>query len=299
MSVQTVKATINGQSYDLTYDSTTQTYTATISAPTKSSYTINVGHYYPVSVTATDDAGNTTTVNDTHASFGDDLKLKVKEKVAPVIKILKPTADSTITSATPTIQWQITDDDSGVDPASIKLTIDDGTPITGTSIKKTTMTGGYTCIYEVATALSNGTHTFVVEASDYDGNATTSTTTTFTVDTVPPALTITSPEDGLKTNVNKVTVAGTTNDATSTSVTITVNGVSVPVDDDGSFSYELELENGENTITIIATDGAGLTTTVTRTVTLDTGAPVFQSITITPNPVDAGATYVIRVKVTD
>lgn len=299
MSVQTVKATINGQTYNLTYDSTTQTYTATISAPTKSSYNINAGHYYPVSVTAADDAGNSITVNDAHASFGDDLKLKVKEKNPPTITILNPTGGSTITSATPTIRWTVTDDDSGVDPSTIKITIDSGTPITGTSITKTATTGGYTCSYEVTTALSNGTHTFVVEASDYDGNSTTSTTTTFTVDTVPPALTITSPADGLKTNVNKVTVAGTTNDATSTNVTITVNGVSVPVGEDGSFSYELELETGENTITIIATDGAGLTTTVTRTVTLDTGAPVFQSITITPNPVDAGATYVIRVKVTD
>lgn len=299
MSVQTVKATINGQTYNLTYDSTTQTYTATISAPTKSSYNVNAGHYYPVSVTATDDAGNSTTVNDAHASFGDSLKLKVKEKNPPAINILNPTDGATITSATPTIRWTVTDDDSGVDPSTIKLTIDGGTPITGASITKTSTTGGYTCSYEVTTALSNGTHTFVVEASDYDGNTATSIAATFTVDTVSPTLVITSPADGLKTNVNKVTVAGTTNDATSTNVTITVNGVSVPVDSDGSFSYELTLENGENTITIIATDGAGLTTTVTRTVTLDTGAPVFQSITITPNPVDSGATYVIRVKVTD
>lgn len=44
---------------------------------------------------------------------------------------------------------------------------------------------------------------------------------------------------------------------------------------------------------------AGLKTTITRTVTLDTGAPVFQEISIIPNPVDAGKTYVISVKVTD
>lgn len=299
MSVQTVKATINGQTYDLNYDSATQTYTATISAPTKSSWTNNTGHYYPVSVTATDDAGNSTTVNDVHATFGEDLRLKVKEKNPPTITILNPTAGSTITSATPTIRWQVKDDDSGVDTTTTKLIIDGGTPITGSAIKHTTMTGGYTSIYEVTNALSNGTHSFVIEASDFDGNTVTSTATTFTVDTVPPALTVTSPENNLKTNTNKVTVAGTTNDATSTNVTITVNGTNVPVGEDGSFSYELTLENGENTITIVATDGAGLTTTVTRTVTLDTGAPVFQSITITPNPVDAGATYVIRVKVTD
>lgn len=33
------------------------------------------------------------------------------------------------------------------------------------------------------------------------------------------------------------------------------------------------------------------------TVTLDTTAPVIQSVTLTPNPVDAGATYIITVAV--
>lgn len=34
-------------------------------------------------------------------------------------------------------------------------------------------------------------------------------------------------------------------------------------------------------------------------VTLDTGAPVFEKVTLTPNPVDCGKTFVISVKVTD
>lgn len=42
-----------------------------------------------------------------------------------------------------------------------------------------------------------------------------------------------------------------------------------------------------------------LATTVTRKVTLDTGAPVFEKVTLTPNPVDCGKTFVISVKVTD
>lgn len=35
------------------------------------------------------------------------------------------------------------------------------------------------------------------------------------------------------------------------------------------------------------------------TSTLDTGAPVFEKVTLTPNPVDCGKTFVISVKVTD
>lgn len=51
--------------------------------------------------------------------------------------------------------------------------------------------------------------------------------------------------------------------------------------------------------TVKATDKAGKTTTVVRTVTLDTAAPVIKSITLTPNPVDCGKTFVISVEVTD
>lgn len=82
-------------------------------------------------------------------------------------------------------------------------------------------------------------------------------------------------------------------------MTLTINSDPVEVGAEGAFSTTITLNSGENTITIIATDFAGKSTTVTRHVTLDTGAPVFQSVTITPNPVDAGKTFVISVEVTD
>lgn len=298
MAVKTVKASINGQDYTLTYDEVSGSYKATITAPSKSSYNNNDGHYYPVSVTATDDAGNSTTVTDTDVTFGDDLKLKVKEKVKPIIAVTYPTASATITSATPTITWTVTDDDSGIDEATIAIKIDSDTYVTS-GITTTATTKGFNCSYKVPTSLSNGTHSFSLKVSDHDGNAATEVVTSFTVDTVPPALTITSPADGLITNEESLTVSGTTNDVTSTPVTVTVNGTPVTVQSNGSFTTTITLRSGSNTITVIATDAAGLKTTITRTVTLDTGAPVFQEISIVPNPVDAGKTYVISVKVTD
>ena len=298
MAVKTVKASINGQEYNLTYDETSGSYKATITAPSKSSYNNNNGHYYPVSVTATDDAGNSTTVTDTDTTFGDDLKLKVKEKVKPTITVTYPTASATITSATPTITWTVIDDDSGIDEATIAIKIDSGTYVTS-GITTTATTKGFNCSYKIPTSLSNGTHSFSLKVSDHDGNAATELVTSFTVDTVPPALTITSPADGLITNKESLTVSGTTNDVTSTPVTVTVNGAPVTVQTNGSFTTTVTLKSGANTITVVATDAAGLKTTITRTVTLDTGAPVFQEISIVPNPVDAGKTYVISVKVTD
>ena len=71
------------------------------------------------------------------------------------------------------------------------------------------------------------------------------------------------------------------------------------VNADGTFSKALTLAAGTNTIVVTATDAAGKVSAVTRTVELDTKAPVIQAVTITPNPVDAGKTYVISVEVTD
>ena len=85
MAVKTVQAVINGTTVTLTYNSSTGKYEATVTAPSKSSYNVNSGHYYPVTIKATDEAGNTTTKTDTDATLGDSLKLKVKEKVAPAI----------------------------------------------------------------------------------------------------------------------------------------------------------------------------------------------------------------------
>lgn len=296
MAVKTVSAVINGQSYTLTKNSSTGKWEATITAPSLSSYN-ETGHYYNVSVTAEDDAGNATTKDATDSELGADLQLTVKEKVAPTISITSPTASATLTNNKPTIAFTVSDADSGVDPDTISIKIDDGTAIT--SFTKTASGKNYTCSYTPTTALADGSHTIVINASDYDGNAATAKSVTFKIDTVPPTLSVTAPAEGLITNKTTVTVSGTTNDVTSSPVTLTVNGKAVTVGSNGTFSTTVTLSNGSNTITIVATDSAGKSTTVTRTVTLDTGAPVFNSVTITPNPVDCGATFVISVDVTD
>ena len=276
MAVKTVQTIINGVTTTLTYNSTSKRYEATITAPSTSSYNNNDGHYYPVTVKATDEAGNTTTKNDT---------------------------DALITNNKPTITWKVTDDDSGVNSGSIKVTIDTGAAITA-GIIKTAVTGGYECTYTPTTALADGSHTIKIDVSDNDGNAATQKTVTFKVDTVPPTLSVTAPVAGLITNKAACTVTGTTNDITSSPVTVTIklnsgSAEAVTVGADGSFSKSLTLASGNNTITIVATDSAGKSSTVTRTVTLDTTAPTIKSVTLTPNPVDAGKTYVISVEVTD
>lgn len=296
MAVKTIQATLNGQTYNLTLNSSTGKYEATITAPSTSSYKQS-GHYYPMSISATNDAGNTTTVNTSTATIGDSLKLVVKETTAPTITVTSPTANQTLTNNKPSIAFTVTDSDSGVNSDTISVTID-GTKYTS-GITKTAITNGYSCTYVPGTALSDGSHSVVVSATDNDGNTKTTSAVSFKVDTVPPALSVTYPPEGFVTNQPTVTVTGTTNDATSSPVTLTINGESVTVTSSGTFSHNVTLTSGTNTITVVATDAAGKSTTVTRTVTYNTSAPVISDVTITPNPVNTGSVFTISVTATD
>lgn len=295
MAISSVKAKINGTTYNLTYNSSAGAYEGTITAPSTSSFNQS-GGYYGVEVTAYDDSGNSTTVNQSDSKFGEQLKLYVKETVSPEITITSPTSGALLTTNKPTISWKASDLDSGVNQDSIKLYIDD-VEVDGT-ISATKSGNTYTCSYIPTTALSDGSHSLKFTVSDNDGNSS-EKTITITVDTVAPQLTISSPADNEKTNTTPITVSGYTNDVTSSPVTVTVNGESVPVNSNGYFTTTVALSSGDNTITITATDGAGKSTTVTRTVNFNNQPPVFESISIVPNPVNTGNTFKISVVVSD
>lgn len=123
MAVKTVQYVFNGQTYDLTFDASTGEYKAAVPAPSKSSYSQD-GHKYGGSVIATDDAGNSTTITQSDATFGANLLLRVLEKVAPTLVFTYPTAGAYITNATPVIKFKVTDDDSGVNPDTIVIKVD-------------------------------------------------------------------------------------------------------------------------------------------------------------------------------
>lgn len=299
MAIKTVKATINGQTYDLTLNSASGKWEATITAPGKTSYNL-AGGYYNVSVEATNEAG---TKGSADASTVDGLKLVVKETVVPVITIVSPTAGAYVANSKQPVVFNITDETggSGVDISTLVVK-QDGTAVAAANITHTAITNGYSVTYTPSAALSDGSHTVTINCKDHDGNAATEKSTTYTVDTVPPTLNVTSPADGLITAASSVTVAGTTNDATSSPVVITIslNGTdqgTIPVGTGGTFSKVVTLKEGSNTIIVKAKDAAGKESSVTRTVTLDTSVPKIKAATITPNPVDTGKTMVISVTI--
>ena len=300
MAISTVRAQVNGTWHTLTYDSASGAYKATITAPGQTSYNQS-GGYYNVTIEATNTAGTKGTANATTLT---GLRLVVKEKVAPTITILSPTNSAFVTNNKQPVVFNIVDESGG---SGIKLSTlvvkQDGTAVASSAVVTTAITNGYSVTYTPASALSDGSHTVTITVSANDGNAATAKTTTYKVDTVAPTLNVTAPADKLITATASLTVSGKTNDTTSSPVTvvITLNGTNqgtITVASDGSFSKAVTLAEGSNTLVVTATDSAGKASSLTRTVTLDTTVPKVTSATISPNPVDAGATMVISVVIT-
>ena len=301
MAIQQVRAKVNGTWHTLTYDSASGAYKASITAPGATSYHQS-GGYYNVEVEATNTAGTKGTAS---GATLNGLRLVVKEKVAPVITILSPSSGAYVANSKQPVVFTVVDESggSGVDLSTLVVK-QDGAAVASTTFSTTALTNGYSVTSTPATALSDGSHTVQITCSDHDGNAAAAKSTTYTVDTVPPTLNVSAPADGLITATAALNVTGTTNDATSSPVTVTIklNNVDqggVTVQANGSWSKAITLADGSNTIVVTATDAAGKSSSVTRTVTLDTSVPVVSSATITPNPVDAGATMLISVVVTE
>lgn len=309
MALNTVRVQMNGTWVNLTKNAATGKYEGTIAAPAITSYNINSGHYYPVIVEATDLAGNITTRNDTDSNLGNSLKLYVKETTKPTVTLTAPASGAYLATNTPVISFQLRDETngSGIKISSLVINLDSGTAITNTSagVTVTSVSGGYNITYTPQKALSDGAHTVTVDIQDNDGNSAVQATRSFKVDTIPPTLNITTPAESTTYRNNaSITLVGSTNDAISSPVTITVklnsgNADTVVVDASGNFNKALSLVEGTNTITVTATDLAGKVSIVTRTIILDTVAPVISSIAIAPNPVNVGQSYVITVEVSD
>lgn len=303
MAVKTVQAIVNGQTYNLTLNEENGQYEAWIKAPDESSYNVNEGHYYPVTIKAEDDAGNEDYANDTSESMGEALRLYAKETQKPTISTTYPTNGSYLSTNNVTITWQVRDVGTGINPETINLKLDEENAAAD-QIVKTPVTGGYNCSYATTDSLVDGQHVIKFDVEDYDGNEAVQEVVSFNVDTIPPSIVLSKPVENFVTNTSSVVVSGITNDATSgiDSLIIKVNdgeGVEVEIKADGSFSAVVYISEAENTIVVTATDGVGRTSSVTRIVKYDNRAPVISNPVISPNPVSTGELFKISVTVTD
>ncbi|BCS55103.1 DUF4347 domain-containing protein [Geobacter sp. SVR] len=133
------------------------------------------------------------------------------------------------------------------------------------------------------TGVSPGTCTITATQtgnSDYT-SATISQTLTVAYGTNPPLLTVSALSDGATTTDTTQNISGVATDPAGIR-SLTINGTTVQVNADGSFSFPVQLLAGANTVTVVVTNKAGITTTDTRTITLDSTAPRL-SVTYPPD----------------
>ena len=308
MSIATIKAVIDGQTYPLTL-SEDGYYVWAGTAPAESSAN-EPGGYYGVQIIATDEAGNETTINQEDGTWGEQLRLVAYESVKPTATITYPSSDSRINTCTPTITAQLRDNDSGVDPATLDLRINGGSKITqgAPGLTLTPVEGGYDLSYAVPTALDEGQTTISVGVSDMDGNAADPASITCTIAVTAPTISLSSPAEGLVTNQAAVQITGITSDdqLTSVTLTVTVNGHDqgpVTVDGQtGAFALTANpdhVQEGSNVITVKVVDATGLEAEITRNVVLDTIPPRIVEVIGVTDRVHVGAPFEIRVKVED
>ena len=303
MAITKVRVKINGVWSNLALNSSTGKWEGSITAPSETSYN-QTGGYWPVTVEATNSAGTVTTVDATDSTIGEALRLVVKETVKPVIKLVQPSNGAYISNNMLPIIFDVTDEagGSGVKLSTVALKLAGTTYKDGSAeMSKTTITNGYRFTYTPQSALEDGAKAIEITAADNDGNVATTVSTTFTVDTIPPTLTISEPASGLITNQSNLIVKGVTNDTTSSPVTVTIvhgsKTYSPTVDDTGTFTQAVVLTEGTNTIKVTAMDAAGKTTEITLAVDLDTTVPTVKSVVMSPNPANVSGSVVIALEV--
>ena len=247
MAIIQVRAQVNGIWYALTYDAAQRCYVAEIPAGETSAD--QPGGWYNVTVEASNDAGNTASIDGESLS---SLRLVVKDLTAPTVTLISP-PQGYLTTAAPSIIADLTDESSGMDITTLAVTID-GKP--ESSVTTEAIAGGYRAT--ILPTLADGLHTVDIAVNDQDGNTGT-LELLYTVDTVPPELVVW--DHRLVVDDEMVLIQGIAHDNAGVSITASTGkwtGNTAPATD-GSWRLSVPLEVGVNEITVTATDGAGLT----------------------------------------
>ena len=205
-------------------------------------------------IVATDAAGHST----------DSVRTVIRDTQQPVLTVTNPANNAVTKQANITVSGTVTDQTAvTVNANGVPLPVDGAGQFTG------------------QVPLAEGPSFVTVTATDAAGNAAT-VVRSVTRDTQAPVLTVTAPVDGVTINADHVTVTGSVTDASA--VTVMANGTSLPVAPDHSFSGDVALTDGPNTIAVVATDAAGNSTTLSRSVTRQSqNLPPDPATVATPN----------------
>jgi VCBS repeat-containing protein len=271
------------------YDGTTLLGTATAGSNGAWSFTTDVltTGTHPLSVTVTDAAGNVS--GSTSASV-------IIDTTPPAAVTNLVAANNNGSTAVTIPNNGVTNDNTpllmGAGEIGAKISVYDSGTLLGTATVGSNGTWSF-----ISTALSNGSHTLNVTATDAAGNVSPTTSTTLTIDTVAP-----NPVTNLVINDDVGTLQGplvngaVTDDATPTlSGTAEANAIvtildgttvlgSVAAGVNGVWSFTTAtLSNGTHPLSVTVTDAAGNTSAASATVsiTVDTVAPTASTLIIT------------------
>jgi parallel beta-helix repeat protein len=151
--------------------------------------------------------------------------------------------------------------------SAIQVTGKVSEPGARTTLDGVEMAVGENGAFSVEAELAEGPNSLLIRSRDAAGNVGTAVVNG-ELDTVPPALWVLAPQDGLATNASAVTVRGTAEDRSR----VTVNNRAVELSGTG-FSVSVELIEGVNAITVAAHDRAGNSNMTVLTVVRDSTAP--------------------------
>uniref|UniRef100_UPI0036F1B67D BapA/Bap/LapF family large adhesin n=1 Tax=Alteromonas gracilis TaxID=1479524 RepID=UPI0036F1B67D len=216
---------------------------------------------YDVSVSASDAAGNSTTVSDSgniNAS-APDITLDALGQTNDATPLISGTTNAPV-------------------GATVTLTVTDSVGAVQTFT--TTVQGDGTFSASVPSDLAEGSYTVVAEVTDGAGNTGSDSETGGVVDTTSPAIDVAGPGVG---NDATPTISGTTDQPAGSTVSITITDnagniqtLTATVQGDGSFSVDVPTTLAEGSYTVQATvvDEAGNTASDAETGVIDTISPV-------------------------
>ncbi len=220
----------------------------------------------PFTITATDRAGNTVTLNVT-------LTL---DTLPPAIEVTTPVHNSYVNTAQIVVSGTVTE----LHPSTFRVN-DTEVPLTD---------GAFSLD---AFSLTNGINVIRLQAEDLAGNS--STVSVFvTLDITPPTVSISTPVAGSLTNTTPITVIGSANEPI---IAATIGGTEAQVTGSSFSLGAFTLSEGTNTIIAEVTDRAGNTGTGSIEATLDTQAPAVSLQA--PATAAAGANVIIATNVSD
>ncbi len=237
---------------------------------------------YTVQAEQSDEAGNTGT--SAAVTFTVDTTAPVVTLTSPVGGAVVNTSEPTLTGSGGTVAWD----------SPVAVAIHKGSSLAGQVVasESVPVSGG---TWSYAPHLSDGIYTAQAEQGDEAGHTDRSVAVTFTVDTIAPVVTLTSPGEHAVLSVSDPTIGGGAGavawDHQSVAVTVHEGGsLAGPVVASegvlvggGTWSYSPHLSDGIYTVQAEQSDEAGnIGRSAAVTFTVDTTAPVVSMNTLTP-----------------